>query len=83
MAGKRRSEMRRRGTRDYSYAALLRNYRSAVGLRPRSLIGSWRMADRRGERGKHWPAILNGLRAFEELKASKVFTAWRPRQEDK
>lgn len=68
-------EMRRCGLRDYPFDAFQRDYRIAIGLRLGELIGSWRAEDWRDGKWRHWDAIMNGLRAFEELRVQEVFPA--------
>lgn len=68
-------ELRRCGVGDYSYDLLQRDYRIAVGLRLGELVGSWRIEDWRDGKWRHGDALLNGLRAFEELNVHEFFSA--------
>lgn len=68
------SELKRFGSPDYTHDDLIRDYRIAVGLRLGELIGCWRREDWRKGNWRLWKPITTGLRAFQDLRVSELFS---------
>jgi thiamine kinase-like enzyme len=67
-------ELNRLGIKDYSYNAMMLDYRVSIGLRIGDIMGAWRKEDWQSGKWAMWKTLVTGMQAFDDFKVGELFS---------